>query len=164
VLQVLRSVGVASVMSRNFERLPAEITQSKATAFLQREKDWIIINQAEEDGKTLQELLPVSELAKYLRIEEAQNEHEAKHDVDDAPLQDPLINLLEIPAKRLTITSISLQANLMEAHQAFSSGAEILCVVFKEESITKTSRVYGIITPQMIEAAYVPKTIRTTND
>lgn len=169
VLQVLRSVGVASVMSRNFERLPAKINQTKVETFLQREKDWIIINQAEEDEGTLLELLPVSELAKYLRIEELQNEndgetkHEIKHEVDEENAQNEQINLLEIPAKRLTVTPISLQANLMEAHQAFSAGAEILCVVFKEENITKTSRIYGIITPQMIEAAYLPKSIRTSS-
>jgi len=149
-LQVLRSAGVASVLDNSFKRFDAEITLEEAEEILQSGKEWIIIN--DKDGNVAA-LMPTSELAKYFHRDELLNEEiEAR--------EDTIINLLEIPAKRLQLSPISVQANLLEAHEAFSNNAEALYVVFQEDNITPHTHIYGIVTPDKVEEAYVPKTIK----
>ncbi len=158
VLQVLRSLGVASVMDNNFKRVDPVISQEQAEILVSKGKNWLLLNDA--DGKVTM-LMPISELAKYLRREEVLDVEQDGTSQEDDEEQEQDINLLEIPAKRLHLTPISLQANLLEAHQAFVNGAEALHVVFQQEKERSNGRIYGIVTKQMIEEAYVPKTAKT---
>ncbi len=158
VLQVLRSLGVASVMDNNFKRVDPVISQEQAEILVSKGKNWLLLNDA--DGKVTM-LMPISELAKYLRREEVLDVEQDGTSQEDDEEQEQDINLLEIPAKRLHLTPISLQANLLEAHQAFVNGAEALHVVFQQEKERSSGRIYGIVTKQMIEEAYVPKTVKT---
>jgi len=158
VLQVLRSLGVASVMDNNFKRVDPVISQEQAEILVSKGKNWLLLNDA--DGK-VNMLMPISELAKYLRREEVLDAEQDGTSQEDDEEQEQDINLLEIPAKRLHLTPISLQANLLEAHQAFVNGAEALHVVFQQEKERSNGRIYGIVTKQMIEEAYVPKTVKT---
>ena len=151
VLQILRSVGVASVLESNFERHDSDISIEEAELLLTSNTEWLIINDKEGN---ISELMPIAELVKYLSRDES-----------DIPLEQQIqnasgIDLLEIPAHRLSLTPISLQANLMQAHESFVDGAEALFVVFQEENINESSRVYGIITQQTIDEAYVPQAIK----
>ncbi len=156
VLQVLRSIGVASVLDTNFERHHAEISKEEAEMILDTDTDWILIN---DKRGMVTSLMPISELAKFLhRKAPADESQESQKESEE---EEAVINLLEIPAKRLHLTPISLQANLIQAHEAFVNGAEALYVVFQEDKVTEDSRIYGIITKQIIEDAYVPKTIKT---
>jgi len=152
VLQVLRSVGIASILDDDFKRHELNTTYSEVKSLIESANNWLVID---DENDEIRALIPITELAKYLRRDDlivANNTDKNK---------DKLINLLEIPAKRLNLTPISLQANLMEAYEAFEKGAEALYVVFQVGEFTANSRVYGIITPQMIEEAYVPKTTKT---
>ena len=177
VLQVLRSVGVASVLNDKFERHPFEISREEANALLHRDFDWIIINDKEGQVSSL---MPVTELAKFIQWEESQKEEDAAadnrslgdsvsdHGKEEAqhpqhpqqPQEEPqeqLINLLEIPAKRLHLSVISLRENLLQAHELFERGAEALYVVFQKSQVTKNTPIYGILTREMVEEAYLPK-------
>ncbi len=175
VMQVLRSVGVASVLNDKFERHPFEISREEAKALLHRDFDWIIINDKEGQVSSL---MPVTELAKFIQWEESQKEEDAEkpdQDVNEADHgqqeaqhpqhsqqkqedpQEQRINLLEIPAKRLHLSVISLRENLLQAHEMFEHGAEALYVVFQKSQVTKNTPIYGILTREMVEEAYLPK-------
>jgi len=162
VMQVLRSVGVASVLNDKFERHSFEMSREEASRILHSDCEWIIINDKEGEVSSL---MPITELAKYMQWDVAQKENEADTD-DDSSLdenetpqdeQETRINLLEIPAKRLHLSLISLRENLMQAHELFEHGAEALYVVFQKSQATKNTPIYGILTREMVEEAYLPK-------
>jgi len=64
------------------------------------------------------------------------------------------ITHIKNPVNRLQLSPISLQANLQQAHEKFEQGAEALYVVFNEELDENNSRIYGVITEDMVEGAY----------
>lgn len=136
VMQILRGIGVASRLNRNYVRHPEISTYEDVAKLLEKSVDWIVIDGHD---KPLQVLLPASDLAKYIQTMELDNNE---------------LNLMEIPAKRLSLMPISVQANLLQAHEKFSQGAEALYVIFKEDQTAENSRVYGILTKEIVESAY----------
>ena len=138
VLQTLRRTGVAGVMSSAFSRAGLRVTGEEAARLLQDEPQWILI---EKDGKGIV-LLRAVDLVTYLEEWEPVRDEEEK-----------MIELLEIPGKRLDVASVSLQATLQEALEVVeNSSAEALYV--ESRSSTGISRVYGILTREMIESSY----------
>ncbi len=154
VTQVLHAVGVASVLDNKFERHSSIISYENAQSLIESDNNWIVINN--DDGK-ISNLMPITELAKYLQTERSEKEDESTSVVQDDQ-QKTDINLLEMPAKRLQLSPISLQANLMQAHEYFEEGEEALYVVFQEKNADINTRVYGVLTREDVEAAYLPKT------
>ena len=155
VMQVLRGIGVASVLDNNTARFTQTISHENATSLIEGDSatNWLLLNNKDDE---LVMLMPISELAKYLQITIAEDEGQTA--AEEQEYND--IDLLEIPAKRLQLSPISLQANLQQAHDKFEQGAEALYVVFNEALSDENSRVYGIITKDMIEQAYKPKSNR----
>jgi H+/Cl- antiporter ClcA len=138
VMQVLRRIGIASILNSKLLRRESKISLEEANSILENSSiDWLLLNDKEDQ---LRMLLSVSELAKYVRTQQPEE----------------AFDLLEIPANRLQLTPISLQANLQQAHEKFEQGAESLYVVFNEEQAGESSRIYGIVTEEMVEAAYKP--------
>ncbi len=144
VVQVLRAVGVASVLDKSFERHAPVISREEAERLIHIRSNWLIVN--DEEGE-IAHLMPLSELAKYLSMERDEKMDEVSEEV----------NLLEIPAQRHSLSPISLQANLMQAHKKFTHGAESLYVVFRERDASSSSRIYGILTKKAVENAYIPE-------
>ena len=168
VTQVLRGIGVASVLNTNTVHLAKDIRLENARNVIDNESkniDWLLLS----DNDELKMLMPTSELAKYLKSGEIQPEasefergneitkNEKKEQQTISAEESPLIDLLEIPAHRLQLSPISLQANLQQAHEKFEKGAEALYVVFDESNIEKNPRIYGIVTEELVESAYKPK-------
>lgn len=136
VMQVLRRVGIASVLNDKIVRLPCDITKEVANNLIKDKSiSWLLLDDDEEQ---LRMLMAVSELAKYLKTQDPDEE----------------FDLLEIPANRLQLTPISIRSNLQQAHSMFEHGAEALYAVYDEAE--SSSRIYGILTDDMIEAAYKP--------
>lgn len=148
VKQVLRGIGVASVIDRNFVRLKPNISLGEAQALLKKSStiDWMIVENAK--GKP-SNLMGLSELAKYIKTLELDEFEEG-----DNSLNRLEINLVEIPANRLQLSPLELKANLQQAHEKFEQGAEALFVVFNEKYKNDNDRVYGIVTKEIIEASY----------
>ncbi len=144
VTQVLRSVGVASVLDRKFVRCDPLLTQQDAATLLEKDINWLIVNNA--DGKVAS-LMPIAELIKYLHVKQQ----------DDTSVED--IHLLEIPAKRFSLAAISLRANLLQAHERFVQGDEALYVVFRETRVDASSLIYGVLTQEAVEGAYRPESV-----
>jgi hypothetical protein len=150
VMQVLRGIGVASILNNDTVRLDQKLSYDDANTLIMDSNDieWLLLNN--KDGELIM-MMPVSELAKYLQSPITEDEDQADNE--------RIIDLLEIPAKRLQLSPISLQANLQQAHEKFEQDAEALYVIFDEKQSDSGSRIYGIITEDMVEGAYKPKRI-----
>ena len=135
VSKTLQQIGVASMLTRNFTRSTRVITMTRAEDIVKSDLEWIILS---ENGAPTR-IFPTVDLAKYLTL--------STEDLTE-------VDLIDIPGGRLHLDPISLQKNLYEAHQKFESGAEALFVVFKENEATDQSRIYGVLVPDMVEAAY----------
>ena len=135
VSQTLQHIGVASVLKKSFTRSTRVITRSRAEDIIKSDIEWIVLS---ENGAPTR-VFPTADLAKYLSL--------SVEDLNE-------IDLIEIPGGRLHLDPISLQKNLYQSHQKFEAGAEALFVVFKENEATDQSRIYGILVPDMVTAAY----------
>ncbi|PID45104.1 MAG: chloride channel protein [Proteobacteria bacterium] len=131
----LRRIGVASLLEKNFIHSARTVTRQQAEEMVKMNVKWIIISNNGVPSR----LIPMVDLARYVKLSTEGLEE---------------IDLIEIPAQRLQLDPISLQSNLLEAHIKFKNGAESLCVVFKEDKINQHSRIYGILLPDMVTAAY----------
>lgn len=151
-MQVLRGVGAASVLDNKIVRVAPIMTKKEAALLVADTENvhWILINN--EMGN-LTTLMSLTELAKFLQTS-SQGNVKLKENMGD----EEKFNLLEIPASRMQLSPLSLQANLQQAHEKFIQGAEVLFVVFNEnqskEEVFGDVRVYGIITETMVDASY----------
>ena len=133
-IQALRRVGVANVMNRNIHRSTNLISQQEAENLVAQNKEWIVI----ENDKPIA-ILPTSDLSIFLEDEE-QNITEQ-------------IDLMEIPAKRLQVTSIDLRATADSARELFiQEGVEALCI--SSTIGPDIIRVYGILTKDKFKSSY----------
>lgn len=134
VLQGLRRAGVASVMARRFERVSPRIAPERAQEILSRGTEWLLVD---EEGRPAVAMRAI-DLASHRKA---------------APGEGGELDLLAIPGKRLQVLPVNLQATLHEAYEILErGGAEALYV----ERVTAPGirRVYGILTPEMLESAY----------
>ena len=100
---------------------------------LEQVPEWILINSREQ---TPQALMPGVDLARQV---DEQDEGE--------------IDLFEIPARRLQLSGISIQATLQEALERLeTSGAEALFV--ERINRHRVNVIEGILTREQIESAY----------
>jgi len=132
VLQALRRVGVAAVMEQRVVRGEQLLERSGAEDLLRDKPEWVVIDRDRQP----QALMPALDLARYL------GESSERH-----------VDLLGIPARRLQLAPIHLQATLQEALEAMErSGAEAMYV---ERMIAPgIKRIYGVLTRDQIESAY----------
>ncbi|VAW87960.1 hypothetical protein MNBD_GAMMA17-1817, partial [hydrothermal vent metagenome] len=136
--QSLRRIAVANVMDRKLVQVDQSVTFSTAQTLLDQNPSWIIITR----GDRQYSLLPPADLAQYLLASATAQ----------TSLDDTMINLLEIPAKRLDAATIHLQASLQEAHEAISGSAfEALCVIRRGSG---KYQVEGVLTRSEIESHY----------
>ena len=136
VLQTLRRVGVASVMNRSVVRVASVLDAAEAERILGGQPDYLLIDHESSD----QVLMSAVELAKYLQS--------PAHSPESAA-----IDLMAIPARRLEVAQIELQASLQEAWALFEERAAEALVV-QRMTAPGIRRVYGIITPEMVEKSY----------
>jgi hypothetical protein len=135
--QALRRIGVASVMERRIAQVGHKVSRERARELLQNGPRYLLVS-TEGDAQVL---MPSSNLSSYLDAKNGE------------PPQDP-IDLLSIPAKRWNIATISLQANLQEASEALKQHV-VEALVVKRHTASGIQRVYGILTPEMVENAYL---------
>lgn len=134
IAQTLRRTGIAKVMNRDVETLPSVIEPGIARRKLDNTPQWILL----EDNNHPVALLRGVDLLHYLEDKDEQT----------------LINLLEIPGKRLEVTVIDLRATLDKARQLFQSeNCEALCVLHWNPNARK--RLYGIVARDQFEKLYL---------
>jgi CIC family chloride channel protein len=132
--QSLRRIGVTRVMDTRFVTAPRNLSRADADARLKKKPQWIIVEETDEPAA----LLSPGDLARYL------GDHGEASDT---------IDLLEIPAQRLELTAVHLQASLQEALEALRKNqAEALYVTHKTRD--RKRRIYGVLTAHDIERSY----------
>lgn len=133
VVALLRRSGVASAMNPRFARHEARLNREDAQRMLGDNPDWIIVDH---DGKPAF-LMPGIAVATSLSQDDGAG----------------MIDLLEIPAERLELTAVHLQATLQEALDILKrEGAEALYVT--RPIAPGINHIYGVLTRGRIESAY----------
>lgn len=148
IKQVLRSIGVAGVMSRSIATLNFRSTPDEIQVALKDKPRWVLVMEDEH----VTSLMVASDLVRYMmEREEKQREETPKPDTEQ---KRKVINLLKIPANRQDLVSINLQATLEEAfdkmEQAKMSAAYVYRITHDGQE-----RIYGVITRDMITDQYV---------
>ncbi|MCB1802558.1 MAG: chloride channel protein [Gammaproteobacteria bacterium] len=144
--QALRRIGVASIMQRAFVRVDREIDVARAKAVLEANPVYLLVDAA--DGQLA---MPAADLSRHLATLEGERQEDGRADAE----AHTKIDLLAIPAQRLQLETIELQANLQEAWTLFeNSAAEALIV--RRMTAPGIYRYYGILTPEMLEKSYRP--------
>ena len=129
----LRQVGVAAAMNRSFVQLPLRVERAQAEQVLADKPRWVLLHR----DKAPALLMPAVDLVRALQDQP---------DVTE-------LDLLAMPADRLTAGSIDFQASLQEAQEEMHrTGAEALYVT--RLTIPGLPRVYGVITREDILSGY----------
>ncbi len=133
--QALRRIGVANVMNRNVQRSKNIISIDDAQNLANTDAEWIVVEENEPVA-----LLPTTDLTNYLL--------ENKDEIETTE-----INLMEIPAKRLQVSSIDLRASADSAREQFiEEGVEALCI--RSVIAPGTIRIYGVLTQEQFKTSY----------
>jgi len=135
VVQTLRRIGVASAMERSVVCVDRMLSPESAHDTLATQPIYLLFDSADEQ----QALMPAADLARHLQADELEQ----------------MIDLDAIPAARLQVTPIDLQASLQEARLAFEEqGAEVLVVT--RMTAPGIQRMYGVLTRNAVDRAYRP--------
>ncbi|MEW8585169.1 MAG: chloride channel protein, partial [Candidatus Thiodiazotropha sp.] len=133
VMQSLRRIGAASFMNRNLVQVNPLLSRDSARMILDQNPEWVLI-KGEKDEMAL---MPAVDL---LRILEQQEEDET-------------FDLLSLPATRLELAPLRMQATLQEALEKLdNSQADALYIEWYDED--HYWRIQGILTRPLIESAY----------
>jgi len=133
VVAMLRRSGVASAMNTRFSRQEARLNPEQAQRLMSENLDWIIVDRDRKPAFAM----PGIAIASHL----SQAEQAAE------------IDLLEIPADRLELAPVHLQATLQEALDILNrEGAEALYVT--RPIAPGINHIYGVLTRGRIESAY----------
>ena len=144
ITQTLRRIGVASIMDRNFISPDVLININKIEGLLKNKPHWLLIKEDNEPLKSDQsekrQLMPTVDLVNFLELK-------TQDSMDDT------INLLKIPANRMDIAPIHLQATLEEALNKIDQ-LNIDALYIERMSAPGIMYCYGIIIRTQIESAY----------
>jgi CIC family chloride channel protein len=170
--QVLRSIGVAGVMTRSITFLKKESTLQEISVALKDKPRWILVK---DESDNVISLMVASDLGRYLiEQEEEQERKEAKNKtnneavteeppatennessaVEELGLEEKEVNLMEIPANRQDVVAIDLQATLEEAYDRMEQRKISAAYVYRITH-NKEERIYGVITRDMITDQYI---------
>jgi H+/Cl- antiporter ClcA len=174
--QILSNIGVASVMNTTMVQCGQFLTLATAKKALIDNPLWIIIKSQENDnndenGKNdnRKVLLKAADLATYLatylathneQTPEKNIQNQSSKTIIDALLEEaskpsePLIDLLEIPAQRFTLSPIHSLATLYEAKKAMEKEQTDALYVIPQVQAGSTDIILGVITRQGINNHY----------
>lgn len=133
ISQSLRSVGVAGAMDRSVIIMPRYMHSDQIQHELEDNPRWILIR----DESSPIALMPAVDLLRAVK---------EQPDTDE-------FDLMALPADRMQVASIPLQATLQEALDKMDqAGAESLCI--RRPSAPGVIKTYGVLTRQDIERNY----------
>lgn len=143
ITMALQRVGVGAILERNFRRIPQNLPLARARRVLKDEPRWLVIDGS--DGPVA--VMPTIDLARYVE------EHAETLEKADENEEEPLINLLAIPAQRRDVATVPFQATLQEALDRFNeTDAEALLV--QRTAAPMIQQVVGVILKPDIENYY----------
>ncbi|MEX0943147.1 MAG: chloride channel protein [Pseudomonadales bacterium] len=130
----LNRASVASIMNRNFDRVPRRITRQRAHELLNEKLIWLLVDGDKDKRPAF--ILRAEDLAVNVKESDAEE-----------------IDLREIPATRKDVTSIMLQATLSEALDTLNA-RRVQALYVNRISAPMIDSVVGIITREDIESYY----------
>lgn len=136
--QLLSRSGVRSIMDTHLVLSPRLISRADAQARLQKHPHWILLNEQPL-------LVHPADLLSFL---------EQNSDIDD---EDNAIDLLEIPARRIQMTAIGLEANLYEALLEMNNAQVDALYITRTTHASNPDNFHtirGIITREKVENHY----------
>ncbi|MCX2523931.1 chloride channel protein [Larsenimonas rhizosphaerae] len=137
LMQALSRIAVPAVMDRAIVRSPERLERARAQRFLEAKPVWVVIDRDDKDQRPL--AMSAADLARVL--------------LDDEWEGIDTINLMDIPAKRIELAPIDLQATLSEAFDQLTEyGVDALYVEHTTAPLIK--KISGIITRDSIENYY----------
>ncbi len=137
ITQTLRRIGVGSVMSKALVQVAQQVKPEKIKQLLSESPEWLLIADKEHQYN---QLMPAIELVRYM---EQQGEIEEQE----------LIDLLEIPARRLSVVPIHLQATLEEALTELDR-QNVNALYVERMNTPGIMHIYGVLTREQVESAY----------
>lgn len=144
--QVLKKVGVRSLMNRSFVQCQQYCDYDEAKKLIERQPRWLVLEVLNRKYA-----LPAADLAKYL---------------EDPPVEvlslNQDIDLMDIPARRSPLIAIHERANLLEAMEAINTHATQTLYVSRS-GVPSLGDVVGILTLSDIEDYYQPKFLPDSN-
>ncbi|MCU7940623.1 MAG: chloride channel protein [gamma proteobacterium symbiont of Bathyaustriella thionipta] len=151
ITQTLRRIGVASVMNKAVIQVEPFIDRDDVENLLKDNPEWLLIgdknNQSSQliRGQSKMQLMPAIDLVKYM-------ESGKQEAIEDESIKKEL-SLLEIPAKRVDIASIHLQATLEEALSKLDKH-NLDALYVERVNAPGIRHLYGVLTRAQIEATY----------
>ncbi|MFK4016709.1 chloride channel protein [Cobetia marina] len=137
LMQALSRVAVPAVMERSVVSVPRRITRERARALLESKPVWLVVTRSTPEKPMV--ALPAADLVRVLMDEHWREQEE--------------LDLLEIPAQRLDLAPIHLQATLSEAYERLlPSNVDALYV--EHTTAPMIRKISGIITRDAIESYY----------
>lgn len=133
--QILNAIGVRSVMKTEFVESAAQLSITSANALLNSNPLWVVVHHTNEDIT----LLRAADLARYIK---------------QGITEGSTIDLLDIPAERLSLSVIHERATLYEAQQILIQQQTDALYVVPNTPSTHTPLILGIITHSTIENHY----------
>ncbi len=134
VMQALRRMGVASVMTRSFIRSSSVVSREQAQTLLLQQPEWILLSGEDRNPVAL---MAAVDLARFLQ------------EADDS---EP-VDLLSIPARRMDVAAINLQATLQEALELLNRRT-VEALYVERMTAPGIRRVYGVVTREQVDSAY----------
>ena len=137
VAQNLYHIGVASVMEKDFVKLPIKCNREKLDEIMQQEPRWFLLIKNDKP----QALMPGVDLARYLA-----EQKDKKEESDD-------ILLDEVPAERHGITGLHQWATLHEAAVKLKEH-DLNALYIYDTPAPNLQRVTGILLKEHVDSAY----------
>lgn len=156
IKQVLRSIGVAGVMSRSHAVIDVLSTPETIQFALKDNPRWLLIREDEH----IISLMVAADLARY--VMESADDEESEQATEKEPVastelkekKSEPINLMQIPANRQDVLSINLQATLEETYDKMEQRKINAAFVYRITQ-DEQERIYGIVTRDMITDQYI---------
>ena len=137
LMQALSRVAVPAVMERSLVSVPRRITRERARALLDSKPVWLVVTRSSPEKPMV--ALPAADLVRVLMDEHWREQEE--------------LDLLEIPAQRLDLAPIHLQATLSEAYERLLP-SDVDALYVEHTTAPMIRKISGIITRDAIESYY----------
>ncbi|MEP4557562.1 chloride channel protein [Cobetia amphilecti] len=137
LMQALSRVAVPAVMERSLVSVPRRITRDRARALLDSKPVWLVVTRSSPEKPMV--ALPAADLVRVLMDEHWREQEE--------------LDLLEIPAQRLDLAPIHLQATLSEAYERLLP-SDVDALYVEHTTAPMIRKISGIITRDAIESYY----------
>jgi len=137
LMQALSRVAVPAVMERSLVSVPRRVTRERARALLDSKPVWLVVTRSTPEKPMV--ALPAADLVRVLMDEHWREQEE--------------LDLLEIPAQRLDLAPIHLQATLSEAYERLLP-SDVDALYVEHTTAPMIRKISGIITRDAIESYY----------